>query len=89
MHRECTMNRNIALTNDISIWTAKNPRTGEIYLAMFNISDETKPLDVKTDLKSIGVLSSCHVVDMWSGKDMGVFFGRVCSTLKIPCLWVV
>jgi alpha-galactosidase len=71
MHRESTGNRQVSRTKDVVIWTAENHLTGDIYLAMFNISDNKIPIKVKVDLKAIGVTEKCKVVDIWADKEMG------------------
>jgi alpha-galactosidase len=72
MHRESVGNRLVSKTNDIAIWTAENPQTGDIYLALFNISDNPIPIEVKLDLETIGINQKVKVFDMWANQEMGI-----------------
>lgn len=72
MHRESSGNRLVSKTDDIAIWTADHSRTGDIYLALFNISDNPVPIEVKADLAALGVSEKRKVVDMWKNQLIGV-----------------
>jgi len=71
MHRESTGNRLVVKTNDYAIWTAKNSKTADVYLALFNISDNEGPIEVTVDLKAMGLAEKYKVVDLWSSTDIG------------------
>ncbi len=62
-------------------WAAKDPKTGDKFLALFNISEpvapnvvEVKNISVKLD--QLGIKGSCVVTDLWSGKKLGKFKGE-------------
>lgn len=69
MHSEGTGVRQIFKTDDKVAITSKNSKTGEIYLALFNISD--KPfISVEVDLSTIGVKEGAKIIEMWEGKNL-------------------
>jgi hypothetical protein len=49
--------------------------TGDVYLALFNITDSISPVEVKVNLADLGLKGQCTVSDMWSGKEIGTFSG--------------
>jgi len=64
--------------NDQVAWTAEDPKTGDKYLALFNVSDTTG--SVSADKENITVkfeqikLTGPHIVtDLWSGEMLGEF----------------
>lgn len=68
-------------------WTATDPKTGDRFLALFNISEpvapnvgEVKKISVKLD--QIGISGSFFVTDLWSGKKLGKFKGEFARDLK-------
>ena len=70
MHREST-DVSLLFQDDKEVAiTSRNPRTNEVYLAFFNISDdETKTISV--NLKDIGLNGEVEVMDMWTGEKKG------------------
>ncbi len=51
--------------------TSRNPNTGEVYLALFNISDSELPVEVSVNLSDLGLNGTCSAINMWTGEDMG------------------
>ncbi|WP_201301082.1 glycoside hydrolase family 27 protein [Sunxiuqinia indica] len=51
--------------------TSRNPNTGDIYLAIFNISDSESPIRVSVNLEDLGVKGSSLVSNMWTGENLG------------------
>ncbi len=82
MHRESVENRNILLTPEKSVWAARHPETGETYVAMFNISDNPAPLEVKLSLDPFGIKGACKVVDLWQNRITTIDSGELTENLK-------
>lgn len=59
--------------------TSKNVRTGETYVALFNISAEEGTVGV--DLSELGITGSVKVTDLWTGEKLGKVSGRVEANL--------
>ncbi len=75
MHGESANVRQLYKENGKVAVTSQNPVTGEIYLALFNISDQKEPMNVGIELSKLGIEGSCKIMDMWSGKKLGKFSG--------------
>ncbi len=52
--------------------TSKNKKSGETYLALFNISDKPS-LELKVDLADLGLHGKVTINNMWTGKKLGIF----------------
>ena len=61
---ECRPNQ-IARDENEAIWAAENPKTGERYLALFNLSDEQRP--VTMDFTELWPEVK-GAVELWSGE---------------------
>lgn len=71
MHREGTEVRQVLQDENIVVITSKNPNTGEVYLAMFNISEDKESLSVSVELAELGINDVCVIRNMWSGENLG------------------
>lgn len=80
MHRESTDVRQVYQQDGKLAVTSRNPNTGDIYLALFNIQDG-KSDTVGVSFADIGISNTATIEDMWSGKKMGVFTGSFSRTL--------
>jgi hypothetical protein len=70
MHREGEEVRQLFNKDGKVAITSKNPYNGDIYLALFNISENT--LAVEASLEDLG-LREARVTDMWTGGKIGTF----------------
>lgn len=81
MHRESTgVTQLFQDENQVAI-TSHNPTTGEVYLALFNISDD-KTLDVSVNLKTIGLNGDVQVTNLWTGESLGTVSNDFVKNLK-------
>lgn len=81
MHRESTDVHQLIQENGQVAITSRNQKTDEVYLALFNITDE-KSMKISVNLKDLGLNGDCKVMDMWSGDDIGVMSNDFSQTLK-------
>lgn len=81
MHREGTKVRQLFNTEGRVAITSRNAKTGETYLALFNIGDGNAQ-KVSVKLKDLGLKGSVKIQDMWTGKSLGKSSGNVSATLK-------
>ena len=81
MHRESTDVRQLFQEDGKVAITSKNPNTGEVYLALFNISDNETPVEVSVDLAELGLDAECTVMDLWSNEDLGTASGTFSQPL--------
>jgi hypothetical protein len=69
MHRESTDVREVFHKDGQLALTSRNAKTGEHYLALFNISDNTEPMGITVNLSDLGIKKKCQISDMWTGKS--------------------
>ena len=81
MHREGTGVQQVFNNDNQIAISSRNPNTGEVYLAIFNIDNE-KTLDISVNLKNIGLNGDCKVTNMWTGEDMGVVSNDFVQSLQ-------
>ena len=81
MHREGTAVRQLFSKDGRVAITSRNAKTGETYLALFNIADG-KQQTVSVRLKDLKLNGKRDVTDMWTGKAVGRKSGKVSATLK-------
>lgn len=81
MHRESTDVRQVYQTNGKLAITSRNPKTGDIYLALFNIQDN-KLDTVGVSFADIGIKNNSYIEDLWSGEKLGVFIDSFSRTLS-------
>ncbi|WP_461099136.1 glycoside hydrolase family 27 protein [Spirosoma luteolum] len=68
MHREGTAVRQLFRTPNQLAVTSTNARTGERYLALFNLSDASEPAALTVDLATLGIEKAFTLTDLWTGK---------------------
>ena len=73
MHRESTKVRQLYQKDKKVAITSRNPKTGEAYVALFNLSDDKSQSIVSVKLADLGIKGKCTVTNMWTGKKVGVF----------------
>nr|WP_321353962.1 glycoside hydrolase family 27 protein [uncultured Draconibacterium sp.] len=81
MHRESTDVKQLFQDENKVGITSRNPNTGEIYLALFNISDGEEPLNVGVELSKLGIDGECSAINMWTGEELGIFSGDISKDL--------
>jgi len=69
MHRESTAVRQVFQQDGKVAITSKNPSTGEVYLALFNLSDGRDSQKVQVSLKDLGLTEPCRILNMWTGEE--------------------
>ena len=70
MHSESTDVRLLFQQDGNVAITSKNIKTGESYLALFNIS-ETDTLKITVDLADLSLTENVIVTNMWTGEEVG------------------
>ncbi|MDR0540841.1 MAG: alpha-galactosidase, partial [Dysgonamonadaceae bacterium] len=61
--------------------TSKNPKTGETYLALFNLKDAENQ-DISVNFNELKLSGKHSVSDMWSKKSLGEFENEFSANLK-------
>ena len=76
MHRESVDTRMLYRELDKVAITSRHPQTGEVYLALFNTSDE-KEISVGVELKELGIEGTAEITDLWTGQSLGKVSAKV------------
>jgi len=71
MHRESTDVFQLFQDKEKVGISSRNSNTGEVYLALFNISDDKPEMEISVNLKSIGLNGDVEVTNMWTGESLG------------------
>ena len=66
--------------NSIAI-TSKHKDSGDMYLALFNISDEDT-LDVEVNLSELNLNGNVTITNLWTGEKLGDFNNTFSQNLK-------
>jgi hypothetical protein len=77
MHHESTDVKQLFQKDGKVAITSRNSKSNERYLAIFNISEEIKTIEL--DLKEIGVTKKCKVKNLWTNEQFTINNG----TLKV------
>jgi hypothetical protein len=59
-------NDEVVSGGDVSIWRAQDPRSGDVYAALFNLGEQPKTIEI--ELARLGAAAGCAAIDVWSGK---------------------
>jgi hypothetical protein len=68
--------------NDLIAWTADDPKTGDKYLALFNISDSADPAEITVRFDQLGLTGTHTVKDLWTGEKLGKFTDEFTETIN-------
>jgi alpha-galactosidase len=71
MHKEGTDVHQLYRSDGKVAITSRNPNTGDVYLALFNISNSNSPVEVSADLKDLGLTGVITVTNIWTGENLG------------------
>jgi len=87
INQHSTGNRQLFSDDGMVAWTAMDPKNGDKFLALFNISDQVVPnameeKRISVPFEMLGINGSCTVTDLWSGKQLGKFEGEFVQNIK-------
>lgn len=82
MHAEGTDVHQIFNENGAVAISSRNQYTDEVYLALFNINDGDKAMDIKVNLKDLGLNGDCQVVEMWTNTSIGEVSNDFYASIK-------
>ena len=80
MHREGTDVRQHFQQDGKAAITSGNEKTGEVYLALFNLNDEGISV-IDIPLKDLGI-ENCRVTEMWSDKEVDQKGDKISCSLQ-------
>jgi len=76
VNQHSTDNKQIFKKDGLIAWTARDPKNGDTYLAVFNNNDATSTSDqatVTVKFDQLGLKGTCTIRDLWSKKSLGTF----------------
>ncbi len=83
MHREGTDVHQLFQKDGKVAITSRNAKTGDRYLALFNISDSNTPLSLNVALNDLGIhKNEVELRNMWTGKKSKISGDRITALLK-------
>jgi hypothetical protein len=65
-----TNNRELFARGNEIAWIADVPGSSDKYLAVFNVSDDATPVEIKVSCKELGQAGRCRVRDLWAGRNL-------------------
>lgn len=81
MHKESTDVSLLFNKDGKTAITSRNPKTNEVFLALFNLSDD-KENKISVNLKDLGLNGDCTVINMWTGEKIGRVSNDFIQSLK-------
>ncbi len=81
MHRESRNVRQLFRTEDKVAITSESTKNDDVYLALFNISEEVSPLEFQVKLTDLGLDGSCIITNLWTDEVVGEFAGTFSQSL--------
>jgi alpha-galactosidase len=68
--------------NDLIAWTADDPKSGDKYLALFNVRDSSASAEISVKFNQIGLSGTHTVKNLWTGENMGSFTDSFVRTIN-------
>jgi len=69
VNQNSTNNHQCSRTDEAVVWMACQPNSPNLYLALFNLSDD--PSSVTFEFALEGLTGAYHFRDLWAGRDLG------------------
>lgn len=75
VNQHSTNGKELFRENDLIVWTANDPKTGDKFLAFFNASDTTGAAEITVKFEQLGLTGTHTIKDLWTGEKLGKFTG--------------
>lgn len=82
MHRESSNVRQLFSTGEIVAITSIHPQSKDVYLALFNVTDEPEPKEIYITLSDLVPGAACTVKDLWLNAPVAAEEGKIGKTLS-------
>jgi hypothetical protein len=87
VNQNSTNGKQLFRENDLVVWMADDPKTGDKYLALFNASDPSSPMpadkeNITVKFDQLGLTGTHIVTDLWSGEKLGEFTNEFSRTIN-------
>jgi alpha-galactosidase len=74
-------NKELFSNDDKIAWIA-DAGNDDKYLALFNSSDKSEPVNISVALKDLGITKPCTIRDLWTAKNLGSFTQTFAPTIN-------
>jgi hypothetical protein len=81
VNQQSINNRQLFREDDLIVWTADDPQTGDKYVALFNASDLPEA-EISVKFEQLGLESTHTVTDLWTGNKLGKFTDEFTRTIN-------
>jgi hypothetical protein len=82
VNQHSTNNRELFVRDNQIAWVADVPGGSEKYLAVFNVSDEAGPVEIKVSCNEVSRAQKCRVRDLWAGRNLGISQKEIVSAVN-------
>ena len=82
VNQHSTNGKQLFRDNDLIVWTADDPKTGDKYLALFNASDSVSPVEMSVKFEQLGLSGTHSVRDLWTGEKLGNYTNVFARTVN-------
>ncbi len=79
VNQYCSNSRELFRNDSLIVWTADATETNEKYFAVFNLSMESKQIEIQ--INQIGIKTKATIRDLWEHKNMGEFSEKFSATI--------
>jgi alpha-galactosidase len=76
VNQHSTNGKQLFRANDLIVWTADDPETGDKYLALFNTSDKSDAALISVKYVQLGLFGTHTITDLWKNENLGEFTGE-------------
>jgi alpha-galactosidase len=82
VNQNSILNREFCRNDQQIVWIADLPDLQDKYVALFNISDENKPQNIKMTFQQLGLSQKCRVRDLWKHENLGIFEDSFSASIR-------
>jgi alpha-galactosidase len=82
VNQHSTNNRELFARGNQIGWIAHVPGSSDKYLALFNVSDDLTPAEIRVSCNEVGRAGRCRARDLWTGRNLGGPVKEIVSTVN-------
>ena len=82
VNQHSTNNRELFARGNEITWVADVPRSSDKYLALFNVSDDATPSEIRVSCKELGLNGSCKLRDLWALRNLEGSLKEIVATVN-------
>jgi len=82
VNQHSTNNHELFARGNQIAWVADMPGGRDKYLAVFNVSDDPAPVEIRVSCKELGQAGPCKVRDLWAGSNFDGSVSEIVSSIN-------